>query len=193
MKLAKKMNNERGLTVLELMTVIAIIAIMSATAVPNFTVWRNNYQLRSETERVLMDLLSARMNAMKSGNNYVVTFNESGNSYSILNDTNNNGATDTGEGFSARPLDNNVQFNIPGGSVLDMEGTSRSDAVWMFGGGNSVTFDPRGQANLSGVLFLAHNNHIPEGKTHLRGISITQATGAAELWKYNSGLNPPWE
>jgi prepilin-type N-terminal cleavage/methylation domain-containing protein len=192
MKLANKMKNERGLTVLELMTVIAIIAIMSATAVPNFTIWRNNYQLRSETERVHMDLLSARMNAMKSGNNYVVTFNVANNSYSILNDTNNNGTADTGEGFSNRPLDNNVQFIIPGGSVTDMDGTTRSSAVWM-NGGNVVIFDPRGQANVSGVLFLAHFNHIPEGKAHLRGISITQATGAAELWKYSPGSNPPWE
>jgi Tfp pilus assembly protein FimT len=192
MKLKYKMNNEHGLTVLELVTVIAIISIMSATAVPNFSVWRNNYQLRSETEHVHMDLLSARMNAMKTGNNFVVTFNTLANSYSILNDTNNNGTADTGENLSARPLENNVRFEIPGGSVADMDGTSRSDAVWM-DGGSVVTFDPRGQADLSGVLFLVHFNHIPQGKAHLRGISITQATGAAELWKYSPGLTIPWE
>lgn len=192
MKLKYKMNNERGLTVIELVTTMAIIAIMSATAVPNFTIWRNNYQLRSETERVHMDLLSARMRAMKTGNNIVVTFNSLTNSYSILNDTNNNGSADVGENLSPRTLENNVQFGFSGASVNDMDGTNRSEAVVM-GASDIVTFDPRGQADLSGVLFLIHYNHLPEGNGHLRGISIVQATGSAELWKYSPGLNPPWE
>jgi prepilin-type N-terminal cleavage/methylation domain-containing protein len=192
MKLKYKMNNEQGLTVLELMTTIAIIAIMSASAVPNFTIWRNNYQLRSESEHVHMDLLSARMTAMKTGNNVVVNFNSVTNSYSILNDTNNNGTADTGESFFNRTLENNVRFGFAGASVLDMDGTSRSQAVWM-NGGNVVTFDSRGQSDLSGVLFIIHGNHFADGdNSRLRGISIMQATGAAELWKYSPGLAIPW-
>jgi prepilin-type N-terminal cleavage/methylation domain-containing protein len=193
MKLANKMNNERGLTVLELMTTIAIIAIMSATAVPNFTIWRNNYQIKSEVGHVHMDLLSARMTAMKNGNNVVVTFDTTANSYSILNDTNNNGVPDTGESFGSRELDNNVQFGFAGGTIKDMDGNSRSDFVWM-GGGKTVAFDSRGQADLSGVLFLIHKNHYAENdNSRLRGISIVQATGVAELWKYNGALTIPWE
>ena len=192
MKLANKMNNERGLTLIEMITTMAILAIMAVTAVPNFTIWKNNYELRSETERVLMDLLSARMTAMKTGNNVVVSFNSLNNTYSILQDTNNDGTPDTGESFSTRTLQNNVQFGFAGGSVVDMDGTSRSEAVWM-GASDIVTFDPRGQADLSGVLFLIHNNHLQEGNDHLRGISVIQATGSAELWKYSPGSNPPWE
>ena len=187
------MNNEQGLTVLELMTTIAIIAIMSATAVPNFTIWRNNYQIRTESERVQMQLLSARMTAMKTGSNVVVTFNSANHSYTILNDTNNNGTADPGESFGGRTLENNVVFGFDGGAIDDMDGTSRSQTV-NFGGSDTVVFDPRGQADLSGVLFLIHANHLADNdNSRLRGINVVQATGMAELWKYSYGSNPPWE
>ena len=193
MKPTHTMNNERGLTLIELITTMAILGIMAASAVPNFTVWRNNYQLRSETERVHLDLLSARMSAMKSGNNVVVTFNSAAHSYSILNDTNNNGTADTGEPFGSRALENNVRFGFAGGSIDDMDGTSRSETVVM-GASDIVTFDPRGQADLSGVLFLIHSNHLAENdNSRLRGINIIQATGAAELWRYNPALTIPWD
>lgn len=185
-------NNEHALTLIELITTMAILAIMAVTAVPNFTVWKNNYQIRAESERVHMDLLSARMTAMKTGNNIVVTFNSLTNSYSILNDTNNNGVADGGENLRSRTLENNVQLGFAGPSVDDMDGTSRSEAV-VLGASDTVSFDPRGQASLSGVLFLIHANHLPVGNDHLRGINVIQATGAAELWRYNSGLTPPWE
>jgi len=190
MKLEFKTNNEHGLTVLELMTVVAIIAIMSVTAVPNFTIWRNNYQIRSETERVHMDLLSARMTAMKAGNNVVVDFNSVANSYSILNDTNNNGSADTGESFGNRTLDYNLQFGFAGGSITDPDGNLQGDPIEL-GATETVTFNPRGQSDLSGVIFLIHKNHFQQNdNSRLRAISIIQATGAAELWKYNGGA---WE
>ena len=193
MKLKITMNNEHGLTLLEMITTMAILTIMVSTAVPNFTVWRNNHQIRAESERVHMDLLSARMTAMKSGNNVVVTFVSASNSYSILNDTNNNGAADTGESLKARTLENNVQFGFSGPSITDMDGNTGITETVVMGGSDTVTFDPRGQADLSGVLFLIHNNHVPEGNGRLHGISVIQATGAAELWNYNSALTIPWE
>ena len=188
------MNNERGLTLIEMITTMAVLAIVIATAVPNFTLWRNGYQIRSESERVHMDLLSARMTAMKAGNNIVVSFSSGTNSYSILNDTNNNGTADAGENSSTRTLENSVRFGFAGPSINDMDGTSRTESVVM-GATDVVTFDPRGQADLSGVLFLIHDNHFAEGTNdQLRGISVIQATGAAELWRYNAALTPiPWE
>jgi len=142
---------------------------------------------------VHMDLLSARTTAMKSGNNVVVTFVSASNSYSILNDTNNNGTADTGESLNARTLENNVQFGFSGPNITDMDGNTGITETVVMGGSDIVTFDPRGQADLSGVLFLIHNNHVPEGNGGLRGISVIQATGAAELWNYNSALTIPWE
>ncbi len=187
------MNNERGLTLIEMLTTLIILSIVSATAVPNFTLWRNNYQLRSETEHVHLDLLTSRSTAIKNNNNVVVTFNQSANTYSILNDTNNNGSADTGETETTRHLQNEVQFGFAGPSIKDMDGTTVTESVKM-GPSDVITFTPDGQADLSGVLFLIHKNHLAEGDNgRLRGINVIQATGTAELWEYAPGVTPiPW-
>ena len=187
------MRNERGFTLVELITTMAILSIVAATAVPNFTAWKTSYQIRSESERVHMDLRLARMTAIKNNNNVVVTFLPTTHTYSILNDTNGNGTADTGESLNTRTLDNNVVFGFYGGSITDMDNNTVSETVKM-GASDIVTFDPRGQASLSGVLFLIHGNDLSVGNDRLRGINVIQATGAAELWKYNASASPvPWE
>jgi type IV fimbrial biogenesis protein FimT len=194
MKLETTMNKEHGFSLIELITTISIMSIIIATAVPNFTMWKTNYQIRSESERVHMDLLLARMTAIKNNNNVVATFVESTNSYSILNDTNNNGVADTGESLMARTLDNHVQFGFAGGSMTDPDGNAGITDKVSMGASDIVTFNPRGQSDLSGVLFLIHEADASANNDRLRAISVTQATGTPEIWEYNASLTPiPWE
>lgn len=194
MKLGIVMNKEHGFTLIELITAMVILSIITATALPNFSNWRNNYQIRAESNRVHMDLRLARMTAIKNNNDVVVTFLPASQTYSILNDTNNNGTADTGESLNSRALENNVQFGFSGGSITDMDNNSVTETVKM-GPSDIVVFDARGQASVSGVLFLINKYHFSEGSNdQLRGINVIQATGAAELWKYNAALTPiPWE
>jgi hypothetical protein len=139
-----------------------------------------------------MDLLMARMTAIKNNNNVVVTFVPASHQYSILNDTNSNGSADTGESLKTRTLENNILFGFNGPYVMDMDSNTVTETVKM-GASDIITFNSRGQASDSGVLFLIHANHLPSTNQKLRGISVTQATGAAELWNYNDSLSPPWE
>lgn len=194
MKLGIAMNKEHGFTLIELITAMVILSIITATALPNFSNWRNNYQIRAESNRVHMDLRLARMTAIKNNNDVVVTFLPASQTYSILNDTNNNGTADTGESLNSRALENNVQFGFSGGSITDMDNNSVTETVKM-GPSDIVVFDARGQASVSGVLFLINKYHFSAGSNdQLRGINVIQATGAAELWKYNAALTPiPWE
>ena len=186
------MNKEDGFTLVELIATMIILSIIMATAVPNFTLWKTNYQIRVEAERVHMDLLLARMTAIKNNNDVVVTFVSATNTYSILDDTNNNGTADSGETLNTRTLDNDVVFGFNGASILDMDNNSISQSVFM-GASDVVTFDPRGQADLSGVLFLIHANHLGgNDNDKVRGINVIQATGAAELWEYDGSITPPW-
>jgi prepilin-type N-terminal cleavage/methylation domain-containing protein len=194
MKLEITMNKEHGFTLIELITAMVIVSIILATAIPNFSGWRTNSQIRAESNRVHMDLLLARMTAMKSGRNIVVTFVPGSNSYSILHDNNSNGTADTGESLSTRVLENHVQFGFSGPNITDMDGNTGITETVKMGPSDIVTFDPRGQADLSGVLFLIHSDDASSSNDRLRGISIVQATGSAELWKYNASLTPiPWE
>lgn len=152
-KLEIAMNKEDGFTLVELIATMVILTIVMATAVPNFTLWKNNYQIRSESERVHGDMMLARMTAIKNNNNVVMTIVAATNSYSILDDTNNNGTADGGESLRTRTLENDVVFGFFGASITDMDNNSINEKVFM-GASDTVTWNPRGQADLSGVLFF---------------------------------------
>jgi Tfp pilus assembly protein FimT len=195
MKSRVTINNERGTSLIEVLATLIVLGIISATAIPNFSAWRTNYEIRTESENVRMQLLLARMTAIKNNNNVVVTFTSTGPQHglTILNDTNSDGIANGAETENNYDLDKNMRFGFFGSTIKDMDNTTRSQAVVM-GGTDTVIIDGRGQSNLSGVLFLIHADDLDKNNNRLRGINILQATGAAELWKYNSSLTPvPWE
>jgi len=77
-------NRQAGITLMELMVVIAIIAILSGIAIPNAINWRNNAQVNSAARGLYSDLQSARTLAIKENRDCTVTFNNSGRgSYTV--------------------------------------------------------------------------------------------------------------
>ena len=46
----------KGFTILELLVVIAIVAIISGVAYPNFSKWKEKYEINGETKKVYFDL-----------------------------------------------------------------------------------------------------------------------------------------
>ncbi len=189
----EKVKNDRGMTLVELIVVMIIVGLLIAVAIPNFSAWRKNYQIRAESERVYMDLILARSTAIKNNNDVIVTFNEANDSYTILDDTNNNGSADSGESLKTVSLENLVEFGFYGSSIQDMENNTVNQSVSM-GPSDIVVFNEKGQANISGSLYLIHKDDASTTNDQLRGISVVQGTGAAELWKYNSSMSPiPWE
>ena len=88
-----------GFTLMELMTVIAIMSILSAIAIPNFFAWRQSAKLNSATRALMSDLSMARMHAIKSYNPSVngVKVLFSANGYKVFIDDDDNNAVDAGE------------------------------------------------------------------------------------------------
>ena len=68
------MKNNSGLTLMELMTVIGIIGILSAIAIPNMISWRTNHQLNGTAREVLSTINGARLTAIKNNATVTVTF-----------------------------------------------------------------------------------------------------------------------
>jgi type IV fimbrial biogenesis protein FimT len=92
---------ESGFTLQEVLVTFAIIAILSAVAVPGFSRWLPNYRLKSAARDVVSNFQVAKLTAIKKGINCTITFNKTIGStlydYVIYEDANNNLECDAGE------------------------------------------------------------------------------------------------
>jgi len=184
------MKVESGYSMVEILIVIVIISASLLFALPNFNEWAEKNRINAESDKVYIDLMLARTSAVKNNNNVIVTFDAVGNSYQVHDDTNSNGAEDSGEGIKTVLIDDKVQFGI-NGSIVDIDGNTITAPIAL-GGDNIIVFNPRGHADTSGSVFLIPKADIGVKNDRMRAVSILQATGSVDLWKYQSTSNPPW-
>ena len=189
-----KMNHfikTQGFTLLELLIVIAFVAIIMAIGVPNFSKWKEKYEINGQAQKVYFDIMLARSTSVKNNNSVSVTFDVSKNLYKVHDDTNSNSIEDHGESIKSVNLENNVEFGyVPG--LRDIDGNMVTSPIFMESS-NTVTFNFRGQASKGGSIFLIHKNDIGISNNRLRSINILRATGAVEFLKYDiKGTPTPW-
>ena len=66
--------NKKGVTLVELIVVLVIIAVGAALVIPNLRPWINNFRLRSATRDVVSTLRTAQMKAVSNNCFYQVDF-----------------------------------------------------------------------------------------------------------------------
>jgi type IV fimbrial biogenesis protein FimT len=146
-----------GFTLMELMIVIAIIAIFASIAIPNFIGWLPERKLDAGAQDILQALQKSRSKAIMTNRNVVVTFNEGAESFIAFVDDNADGVQDAGDLTL-------VNRNLPAGIVFDV-----------LGFGATVTFNNRGIPTNSGVLSLQNNNGNGRNiELYLSGHSVIQ-------------------
>ena len=78
------MKNNSGFTIMELLTAIAIVGILSAVAVPNMIAWRNNMQFNSAVRTVKISIERARMAAIRANMPSRLEFTVGGDSFDVI-------------------------------------------------------------------------------------------------------------
>jgi type IV fimbrial biogenesis protein FimT len=79
-----KVTTTRGFSLVEVLVVIAILAIVLTIAVPNFKKYIHNTNLKSAGRELAGDILNIKQTAVAQGVNYKVLLSQSGNNYIIV-------------------------------------------------------------------------------------------------------------
>lgn len=87
------MRKNSGFTLVELMTTIAIIAVLAAVAIPNMIAWLPDYRLRSGAAEMLSALQLARLSAIKENAEVAVRFDTGSDEYLVFVDNGEGGGT----------------------------------------------------------------------------------------------------
>jgi prepilin-type N-terminal cleavage/methylation domain-containing protein len=87
-------NSEKGVTLIELVVVMAIIAIMGLFMTPSLGEWVQNYRIKQAARNMASDLQAAKMQAINIHKYCTVVFNANG--YVIFPDYDNDMQLDTG-------------------------------------------------------------------------------------------------
>lgn len=188
-RMKRYLANSKGFSLPELLITISVMGILMAIAVPDYSKWVLRREVDKETQKLHMDLLLARVTAIKNNNNVIVTFTPGNNQYSVHDDSNDDGLT-AGDTVKNVILTPKIQFGFSG-AINDVETLQNVPTpVFLTGGVNVLTFNPQGQASVSGSMYV-----IPVGETTndlLRAVSVIQATGNVDYWEYREGQIPPW-
>jgi type IV fimbrial biogenesis protein FimT len=70
------MRNNKGFSLIEIMTVIGILAILAAVATPGLISWRHNAQLRRAAQDVYSNLQKAKVEAARRNTAITITFSK---------------------------------------------------------------------------------------------------------------------
>jgi len=134
--------NRKGVTLIELIVVMVIIAIGALLMAPSIGVWLPNYRLRSATRDIVSTMRTAQMKAVSTNMEYRVLFDLGTKTYTLQRNSGGWQADGTsqslpdGIGFSAITFaGNNAQFNsnstASAGSItlINTKGSSKTITV----------------------------------------------------------------
>lgn len=88
----KKIEKESGFSLIELLVGIAVVAVLSAIAIPAYNDFVATSRVRDAATELMQEMKLARIMAIRTSTPYVISFNIGNNSYTIGADPGNTGA-----------------------------------------------------------------------------------------------------
>ncbi len=170
-------NSEMGVTLIELVVVMAIIAIMGLFMTPSLGEWVQNYRIKQAARNVASDLQAAKMQAINIHKYCTVIFNANG--YVIFPDYNNNMVLNTGS--ETTDIYKTVVFSTEYKTVT-VDTSKESNGITF--SNNTIAFDSRGLPRnntggfAGGTVYLINTTN-----NKARSVTVSSA-GAISITEY---------
>ena len=188
-----RLRDKKGFTMVELLIVVAIIAVTAAVAIPNIISWIPTIRVNSAARDLVSEMQLARMKAVSERNNYVITFDTSTNQYSIYDDNDSNFST-SNVLVKTVNLPSGIQFGYIAGKNPSNDDITGSVQFGATSSPIRETFIPNGTANLMGSVYLIPTEDIAGSRRDRQRAITVILTGRIKLWKYDAGGSPgPWK
>ena len=98
------MKKSSGFTLMELMITIAILAVMSAIAIPNLISWFPQYRLNVAAREMVSTIQMARLKAIRGNTDIVVAINSGNDTVTVFQDDGAGGADTNSDGIPEEAL-----------------------------------------------------------------------------------------
>jgi prepilin-type N-terminal cleavage/methylation domain-containing protein len=184
----KKIENENGFSLIELLVAVAVVAILSAIAIPAYNDFVATSRVRDAATELMQEMKLARIMAIRTSTPYVIAFNLGANSYTIGADPGNTGAPTAA--IRVIDIDNKYGPNVQFGTVADRAPSAAAEScpACTFGvGGTPVSFgtNPLQQTfNIDGTVndppgYAIITNAV-RNQTYM--VKLSFQTAKLELW-----------
>jgi prepilin-type N-terminal cleavage/methylation domain-containing protein len=180
-----KLSGTSGVTLVELLIVVAIIGIVAGIALPRINLTR--FRVDGAMQSAGIVLLGAQRLAATRQHDVIVGFDQANGTIRVHQDANNNGLIDGGEAVTTRELGELVVFGRAGAAAHAV-GAAAVTFTQTRGGLLAVTFHRNGSASEYGGVYITSRRAVLAGlATDTRLLEIERSTGRTSWYRYNNG------
>jgi prepilin-type N-terminal cleavage/methylation domain-containing protein len=160
-------NARGGFTLVEIAVALSVAGMMALISLPAMTKYIQDYRLDGASSNMIGDLRLCRHRAVAEANNYIMVLDAGENTYTIVDDDNDNGQADDGEQVI--------------GPVHLPQGLDLRNGPWIPFPNDKITLRPDGTADATGILTIRN------GRGRERLLYMIASTGFAKrLWEYEA-------
>lgn len=182
-------SREKGFSLIELLTVVSLMAILSAIAMPNLLKMMPGMRVNTATRQVVSKMLLLKMKAISENRKLRIGFTALGSQYTVQQDVNRNDWDASDPIIETLELPTGIIFGTnatikPGGGSVSCD-----DGICL--AGNKASFTENGTVT-SGTIYLIVKEDKGTSRTdRMRAISLN-STGRVQAWRYTGVGTNPW-